>query len=309
MRVATLDLGTNTFLCLIAEVEKGVVQKVLEDQVRVVRLGQDVNRARRFHPEALKRADECFAEFSKLIARHQPKRVLAFATSAARDVQNSNELIEIGKRYQIPIQIISGEREAECTFVGTIDHELQSPVAIVDVGGGSTEFILGDRSGLKFRTSLDIGSVRLTEKFISANPIIDNELKILQDFLSAETSSLKDKLTNSPVRLKPKKVIAVAGTPVTIATLDMGLPFENEKVHGYKLSLKIIEDWAKRLSQMTIAERQKLSGMEAKRADVIVAGALTLLYSCRVFEVDEVEVSTRGLRYGIAKLISEGVVQ
>lgn len=308
MRVATLDLGTNTFLCLICDVEDGIIQTVFEDQVRVVRLGQDVNKTRKLHPEALKRAEECFKEFAQLISDHRPDRVMAFATSAARDVQNANELFELGKRFAIPIQVISGEQEAECTFAGTIDSELTKPVAIVDVGGGSTEFIIGDQEGIKFRTSLDIGSVRLTERFITEHPVKDIELKNLEQHLTNETSTLSSILDKLPIELKPSKVIAVAGTPTTLATLDMGLPFEGDKVHGYKLSLSAIKVWADKLRLMTIEERQSLAGMEPKRADVIVAGALTLLHSCKVFECEEVEVSIRGLRYGIAKLMSQGAV-
>lgn len=308
MKVASLDLGTNTFLCLISDVENGIIRTVFEDQVRVVRLGQDVNKTRRFHADALKRAEECFKEFSKLISDHRPDRVLAFATSAARDVQNSNELFDLGKRFSIPIQVISGEQEAECTFAGTIDSELDKPVAIVDVGGGSTEFIIGDKTGIKFRTSLDIGSVRLTERFITNHPIKDSELRNLEQHLTNETSSLKSILEKLPEALKPSRVIAVAGTPTTLATVDMGLPFESEKVHGYRLSLSNIKSWAEKLRSMTVEERQKLAGMEPKRADVIVAGAFTLLHSCEVFECDEIEVSIRGLRYGIAKLISQGAV-
>lgn len=308
MRVATLDLGTNTFLCLICEAEDGHIQAVLEDQVRVVRLGQDVNKTRKLHPDALKRAEECFQEFSQLISDYRPDRVLAFATSAARDVENANELFDLGKRFSIPIQVISGEQEAECTFAGTIDSELQKPVAIVDVGGGSTEFIIGDKEGIKFRTSLDIGSVRLTERFITGHPIKDDELKNLEQHLTSEISTLTPILKSLPIELKPSRVIAVAGTPTTLSTIDMGLPFEGEKVHGYRLPLSSIKSWSEKLRLMTVEERQKLAGMEPKRADVIVAGALTLLHSCEVFKCDEVEVSIRGLRYGIAKFMSQGVV-
>lgn len=308
MRTATLDLGTNTFLCLISEVENGVINQVLEDQVRVVRLGQDVHKTRRLHPEALQRAEQCFKEFSQLITNHRPDRTLAFATSAARDVTNAKELFELGKKYQIPIEVISGDREAECTFLGTIDQKLSAPVAIVDVGGGSTEFIIGDASGIRFRQSLDIGSVRLTERFVTKNPLDNREQENLEHHLTHETSLLKSKLATLPIELKPKKVIVVAGTPTTLATLDMGLPFESEKVHGYKLTLSRIKEWSDRLAKLKVEERQKLAGMEPKRADVIVAGALCLYHSCKVFGVEEVEVSIRGLRYGIAKLISQGVV-
>lgn len=300
MRVAALDLGTNTFLLLIAEVESGVVTKVLHDEVRVVRLGQGVNLSRRLHPDALARAEECFSDFAKVISRYEVAKVQACATSAARDVSNQAEFIALGLRYGIPIEIISGEREADYTFQGTIESrstaDKESPSLIIDIGGGSTEFILGDSSGIRFRKSLDIGSVRLTEMFITEHPVPTRQM---QDMVAYCQKCLSEARLLFPV-LSVDKMIAVAGTPTTLATLDQGLPFESDRVHGYVLSIGRVRSWVQKLAAMTIEERQGLAGMEPKRADVLVAGATILMLAAQTFGVREYQVSVRGLRYGLA---------
>jgi exopolyphosphatase/guanosine-5'-triphosphate,3'-diphosphate pyrophosphatase len=306
MRIAALDLGTNTFLCLLAEASDGKIQKIIFDQAETVRLGQDVNKTHRFHPDALQRADACLKKYSHDIQQAGGADViLAFATSAARDVENANELFALGERYGLPLRVISGQQEAECTFFGTVD-EIKDPVAIVDVGGGSTEFIIGDSRGIQFKQSLDVGSVRLTELFVTKNPTPVAEIKKIESYLLEKLAPLKQLLQSRSDLPRPQKVIAVAGTPTILAAIDMHLPFDSEKVHLYKLPLQKIREWIPQLAQLSLEDRQKVAGMEVRRADVIVAGALTLLHSCEIFTASEIEVSTRGLRYGIVKLASSG---
>lgn len=302
MRVAALDLGTNTFLLLVAEVENGRLVRVVHDEVRVVRLGQGVNQTRSFHPEALERARECLQDYAKTLRSLGAKKVLACATSAARDVTNGCELIAIAEECGIPIEIISGEREAELTYRGTISDDLQPPVSIIDVGGGSTEFIFGDRRGIQSRLSLDIGSVRLTEKFVSAHPIPQSEMNEMAAFILGELEKVK---WARPKETPGSVAIAVAGTPTTLATLDQGLPFESERVHGHILAASRLKYWVERLAGLTIPERQALAGMEPKRADVIVAGAFILMLSTECLGVEALEVSVRGLRYGVARELGE----
>jgi exopolyphosphatase / guanosine-5'-triphosphate,3'-diphosphate pyrophosphatase len=313
MRVAALDLGTNTFLLLVADVEmvngQRQIVKVVHDEVRVIRLGQGVHEARRFHPEALKRADDCFADYAatikKLSAEKPVEKILACATSAARDVSNGQELIDLGAKHGIPIEIISGVREAELTFKGVMPgpqpgsagSKFDAPALIVDTGGGSTEYILGDRNGIKIRKSLDIGSVRLTEMFVSKHPISSEELGKIRDFINTK---IREGLGEFKVS-GSTKVIAVAGTPTTLATLDMKLPFESERVDGYHLSAEKISSWVTTLAAMTVEQRQALAGMEPKRADVLVAGAMILNLTAEYFHSTDLEVSIRGLRYGLAK--------
>ncbi len=303
MKVAALDLGTNTFILLVAEVENGAVTKVLHDEVRVVRLGQDVNRTRQFHPEALARAEDCFASFAQTIKTLQPEKVLACATSAARDVTNGQALLELGRHYGIPIRIVSGETEAELTFHGTKRMTSrttpESSVLIIDVGGGSTEFILGDASGIRHRQSLDIGSVRLTELFVTKHPVPPTELKSMKDFIETKI----DEAELPFEMMRGHEAIAVAGTPTTIATIDQGLPFESERVDGYRIPISKMKSWAEKLASLTIDERRALAGMEPKRADVIVAGALILQLAGEKLAIRDYIVSTRGLRYGVARFL------
>jgi exopolyphosphatase / guanosine-5'-triphosphate,3'-diphosphate pyrophosphatase len=301
MRVAALDLGTNTFILLVAEVEAGRVTTVFHDEVRVVRLGQGVHGSRRFHPEALERARQCFADFARVIESYQVHKSLACATSAARDVENGHELVRLAADVGIPVEIITGEKEAELTFLGAVGKNAGEPVVIVDVGGGSTEYIFGDRSGLVSRTSLDIGSVRLTEMFVTDHPIAAREMQKMREFILQKIEAAKAGFPNTP----GAKLLAVAGTPTTLATLDQGHAFESERVHGYVMPVAATKDWVERLSKMSIEERRNLAGMEPKRADVIVAGAMILQESAEILGATAMEVSIRGLRYGVAIRLSE----
>lgn len=167
MKVAALDLGTNSFLCLIAEVDQNKIKSIVSDQVEVVRLGQEVQQTKRFHPEALERAEKCLQNFRRTIDLHKPEKILAMATSAARDVSNAEELFYIGKKLMIPIEIIPGNKEAEITFFGSISGESigSQETAVIDIGGGSTEIILGSEKEIHFSKSVNIGAVRLTRCF------------------------------------------------------------------------------------------------------------------------------------------------
>lgn len=320
IRVAGLDLGTNTCLCLIADVtlsDDGKVvaaMKVLRDEVRVVRLGQGVNATRKLHPEALARAEETFKEFSGFIQIAKCDRVLAVATSAARDVTNGQALLEIGAKYGIPIEIISGEKEAELTFAGAIEPSWSGLTAVIDVGGGSTELIIGDKDGIRARVSADVGSVRMTEAFVTKHPIPENEIDAITKCVREALSSAKQKMSNPSAGATAvfgvgqiaeiAKVIGVAGTPTTLAAIDLGHAFETELVHGHEFTRAHLEEWTKKLAAMTVEARSTLAGMEPKRADVIVAGAICVTEAMRVLECNSMTVSVRGLRYGVVQWVS-----
>ncbi len=294
MRVAALDLGSNTSLMLIADVNGNRVTNVLADESRVTRLGQGVHANRRFHPEALARMRSCFEEYSRFIKKFACEHVIAVATSAARDASNSQELIDLAREFSIPIHIIDGEREARLTFAGALsDRASWGQMAVIDVGGGSTEIIHGDRNRVN-GVSVDVGSVRLTEMFISAHPVKANELQRTREYSAQKFSEA------GLGQIETGEVIAVAGTPTTLAMLDQACDFSEEKVNGYKLRLERIERWIEKLAGMSVAERESLRGMEPKRADVIVAGSLILASALRALRREELTVSTRGVRYGVA---------
>ena len=294
MRVAALDLGSNTSLLLIADVEAGRISRIHCDTTRVTRMGQAVHKDRRFHPEALERLDACLSEYAKEIRHHSVEKILAVATSAARDVSNGEELLKLGRKHGIPVHIISGDQEARLTFKGALcDRSETEGIAVIDVGGGSTE-VISSQKGQPGGTSVDVGSVRLTEMFVSTHPVKSDELRKISEY--AEAAFARAPLPKHEF----KEVVAVAGTPTTLAALDQQTDFDERQVHGYKLSLKAIDEWTSHLAGLSVSQREALKGMQPKRADVIVAGSIILATALRSLGKDEITVSTRGVRFGAA---------
>jgi exopolyphosphatase/guanosine-5'-triphosphate,3'-diphosphate pyrophosphatase len=282
-----LDLGSNTSLLLIADMNGDRLERVLHDETTITRMGQGVHANRAFHPEALERLDRCFASYARTIESMNCERVVAVATSAARDVSNGDQLIELGRKHGIPIHIISGEREARLTFKGALwDRPSIEGVAVVDVGGGSTE-VITERNGRLAGISVDVGSVRLTELF-------QEDLPRLRDY--ARKAFAAADLPERTIR----EVVAVAGTPTTLAALDQRQDFSVERIQGYKISAENLENWIARLSAMSLEEREALPGMQPKRADVIVAGATILAVALKELDQSVLTVSTYGVRYGVA---------
>jgi exopolyphosphatase / guanosine-5'-triphosphate,3'-diphosphate pyrophosphatase len=297
MKVAALDLGTNSFLCLIAEVSAGKIQKVYSDQVEIVRLGQDVNRTKQFHPEALQRARVCLTRFKKTLDEQKPKKILAMATSAARDVKNAEELFQMGRDLGIPIEIIPGGKEAEITFKGstsglTRDQKVR---AVIDIGGGSTEIIAGTHSQILGGRSLNVGAVRLTEMFFPQQPPQAEEIKNFEAHLSPLITGLVEELQTFQVT----ELIAVAGTPTELAAATLG-EFNMAKIDGYQITEKHLTDWIRKFKQSGTRERIENFGISKGRADVILAGTLILENIRKAFGFPSITVSTRGVRYGIA---------
>jgi exopolyphosphatase/guanosine-5'-triphosphate,3'-diphosphate pyrophosphatase len=297
MKLAALDLGTNSFLCLIAKVEGGKITEVLSDEMKVVRLGQNVNKTRRFHPDALARARQCLTEFKVAIDKHKPERILAMATSAARDVANADELFQIGRDLQIPIEIIPGEKEAEITFFGSIsglprDEKVR---AVIDVGGGSTEIICGTHQEILEGESLNIGAVRLTEKFLPRQPASHDEYEAARGFIEREMRPLTSRLKKDSIA----ELIAVAGTPTELARVSLG-KFDPQKIDGLSFSKQVLQDWLLKLQNLSPAERSQKYGFAPGRADIIYVGILILLTALEQLQVPAMTVSTRGVRFGVA---------
>ena len=296
MRVAALDLGSNTFLLLIAQMNGRRIEKVLLDETRVTRLGQGMHQARKFHPDALARAEATLKEFSQQIQLYRCEKIVAVATSAARDAVNGSALLEIGSRYGIPIQIISGQQEAEITYDGaTADFLSVIDAQVIDVGGGSTE-VIGPCRGQLRGCSVDIGSVRLSEMFLPNHPCKKEDLEKLKIYIDQKIAEKKDQLPTSQ-----SKIIAVAGTPTALAGIELATDFDELKIHKYEMTTQKIWDWRDRLAAMSVSERQQLPGMQPKRADVLVAGATILAATVEALGGDRVIVSTKGVRYGVAQ--------
>ncbi len=298
MKVAALDLGSNTFLCLICEIENKKITDIYSDDVEIVRLGQDLSKTKRFHPDALARAKNCLSKFKLIINQHRPDRILAMATSAARDAENKNELFQICKDLDIPLEIITGSKEADITYRGSVSAQTSNQNRlVVDIGGGSTEFISGSGDQILHSQSFDIGCVRLTEKYILNQPTIDPEIQNCQ-------AVIREKIQTLPNH-SIAEILAVAGTPTTLAAVELG-GFDAKKIDGYEMTLKNLEQWLQKLQPLSVDQKIEL-GFPKGRADVIIVGIIILIETLKKFNLNKIIVSTRGVRYGVALELSDRI--
>ncbi len=308
MIVAALDLGTNSFLQTITEMKDGKIQKILSDDLRIVRLGQDVDRTRRLHPEALERAQQALQEFEKIRQSYPVEKVQAVATSAARDVENQNELFEICSRHGVQLSIIDGPTEARMTYRGAFAEfpTLRNPEdlwLVVDVGGGSTELILGrGHHQVDQAYSLNIGAVRATERWVSNS----SQALSPESWEHLVTQIQKQIQLDLPTQYRNQKihaVCAVAGTPTTLAQMELG-EYNPMKMNGYLFSKQKLVSWAKKLACVSVQDRIHLYKVPEKRADILIAGTLILSTILQELRQNDLFVSTGGVRYGLAAEIS-----
>lgn len=293
---ASIDLGTNTCLLLIADCEKGRIQRVVSDHSTVVRLGKGVDRTKNLDPEAMKRTIDCLRSYAAKVkvAGVDPLHVVCVATSQARDAQNGSEFfLAVEEETGFRFQVISGEEEARLTFLGGLLPDLApDAAAVIDIGGGSTELI-----SLLGGQSLDVGSVRFTERFLNSDPVTDSEFWACQSAIDQELASLSDWREKSQ---NTTQLVAVAGTATTLAAWFLGLKqFDPSKIDQLEITRGDVHRMVEELKWRTIAERMKLPGIDAGRADVLLAGALILWRAMEVLRFPSCRISTRGLRFGV----------
>lgn len=302
MKVAALDLGSNTFLCLIAEGSRGRFVRAVDDQIETVRLGQDVGRTGRFHVDALARADSCLARFRALIDREGVERVGVCATAAARSVQNSEELMSIGRRHGFEIRVISGEDEARLSYFGAwSSFQDEKTRLIIDIGGGSTELIVGRGPQILQAVSLPLGGVRQTEAFVTAQPVAEDEVAALREHVQKALEPTLQEIA----RLGVEELLAVAGTPTAIASVELG-GFDAAKVDGFRLTSERLQEWCEIFRSTSVEDKKRKYDLGG-RADIIFAGVTILNGIVSGLAFNELRVSARGLRYGLAMdLLSSG---
>ncbi|MFN8846314.1 MAG: Ppx/GppA family phosphatase [Bdellovibrionales bacterium] len=295
MKVAALDLGSNSFLLLIQQKLPSGEVITLHDESVIVRLGEGLQSTQKISEAALLRAEDCLKSFQKTISLHNPDRIQAVTTAAAREAKNSLNFLDLCNSLGFSVVTLSGDQEAHMSYLGAVDSNELTRCLLLDIGGASTESIVGEESKNLFAKSLPIGAVKMTEKFILSQPTKPNEIHNLKEFLSHECADVWRALKE----LKPKKMIAVAGTPTSIAACEVG-QFDVQKIEGMKLSLERLEFWIKEFSSLSI-ESKKQKYPLGKRADVILAGTIILTEYVRATELQEVVVSTKGIRYGLAQ--------
>jgi exopolyphosphatase/guanosine-5'-triphosphate,3'-diphosphate pyrophosphatase len=279
MRVAALDLGTNTTRLLVADVEDGRVSEV-ERRTEITRLGEGVDERRKLLPLPIARVRNVLSDYRRALEGHGAERALLVATSAVRDADNGEAFLgEIEWSYGFSTRLLSGDEEAALVRRGVATGaEVDAGTLIVDIGGGSTELILGDR-----HVSLDLGSVRLTERF-------GEDIEATRAHVRAALPAIE-----------PQRAVGVAGTVTTIAALDLGLAeYYPERVHGHVIPRDAAERELARLAALPLEERRRLPGLEPARAPVIVAGASILAELLAVYGLDAIRASERDLLDGAA---------
>lgn len=309
MSVAAIDIGTNSVLLLIAERRGGELVALVE-RATITRLGQGVDAARALAPEAVERTLACLARYGEELRSRGVERVDAVGTSAMRDaaggeafIARARELIGVAPR------VISGPEEAELTYAGALtglDLPTRGPTIVFDVGGGSTEIIVGSAGGaVEQAVSLDVGSVRLTERHVRTDPPAAADLEAVR----ADARAALATVPAVPLLAAPT-LVGVAGTVTTLAALVRDVaPYDGARVHGARVSGAEIVGATSRLASLPLAARRQLPALDPARADVIVAGSVLieeiLAWASRLAGAPvDLVASDRGVRWGLAERLS-----
>jgi len=299
--VAIIDCGTNTIRLLITQSDGSGGLSEIDRQVKIVRLGQGVDATGEFHPDALARTFAQAEKYAEVIKEHRipVERIWFVATSATRDVRNRDEFFDgIRQRVGVTPDVITGDDEAALSFAGALSgaSSPRTPVLVSDIGGGSTELIIGRASGdTDYAVSLDIGSVRVTERFWHADPPaaddLDRATAYVDQLLAAERIDWP----------RVRSWIGVAGTLTTLAAVDLGLTeYDRSKVHGHQIKISDLDAIFRRLSAMSAEQIRRLDAVEPQRADVITAGALIATRIAARLEVEAMIVSEADILDGAA---------
>ncbi|MGI8793104.1 MAG: exopolyphosphatase [Acidimicrobiales bacterium] len=295
MKVGAIDCGTNSTRLLIREGDR-----IVERLMTITRLGAGVDRTRRLAPDAIARTIDVLSDYRITLDEHGVERVRMTATSAARDAANREEFFDQAERaVGARPELLSGEAEAALSFQGAAS-ELDAgrgPFLVVDIGGGSTEFIVGTTEP-EGSISLDIGCVRITEKYLGSDPPHPGELS---DAISVVRAHLDDVLREVPIVTEAKTLVGLAGSVTTVAAVEIGLAtYDRDRIHHFRLTKAAVEDVFRTLATESLADRIHNPGLERERADVIVGGALILAAVMRHFAFDECLVSEADILDGLA---------
>jgi exopolyphosphatase/guanosine-5'-triphosphate,3'-diphosphate pyrophosphatase len=301
MRVAAIDIGTNTVLLLVAERNTSGELVAVEEHATITRLGEGVDKTRTLAPAAIARTNECLDRYAEIVKRLGVGRTAVVGTSAMRDAGGGDAVrAHVRERFGVDARTISGDEEARLTFAGALSgiaKAKNSNVVVYDIGGGSTEVVHGNRDtrAIAYAHSFDVGSVRLTERHVKNDPPTREEMDVVRREASRAFAAVPTLDTDAPP-------VGIAGTMTTLAAVSLRMDkYDGARVHGLTLPLAEIERVVAELARVPLDERRRIAGMEPKRADVIVAGGLVALAFLEHAGADAVTISDRGVRWGLAE--------
>ena len=299
MRIGVVDLGTNSTRLLVADVIGGRVTAELARDSRVTRLGAGVDASGELAQDAMDRVFAVLDDYRSEIDRRHADAAVAVLTSAARDAGNGEAFAaEVTERYGLDARIVTGAEEAQLTFLGATSERPDSGgrLAVIDIGGGSTEVVVGRGDDVSFCSSLRAGVVRQTERHFEHDPPGPREIAGLRE----EVAEMLEECVPADVRQGVTAVVAVAGTATSSAAIDLQMdPYDPRRTHGYRLRLTVLEALLDRLAALTEAERRGVTGLHPDRAPTIVAGVAMLAECAKAFGLAELEVSEHDLLRGV----------
>lgn len=301
MRVAVTDIGTNSTRLYIADVDDdGRIDEIVR-RSEITRLGDKVDSTGRLSDAAVERVLNTLADYASLMDEQDATERPAVLTSAVRDAENGKEFVAtVRERFGLDAQMIEGTREAQLSFLGATsdrDRSDAAPTLVIDVGGGSTELIVGAAREVSFSVSLQAGGVRYSERHLHNDPPTQHELAALASDLRATIEAE----VPTEVRRSARAAIAVAGTATSCAAIDQALdPYDPSRVHGYRLDLTTLKLLLARLAAMPLEQRREVRGLHPDRAPTIVAGISILIGVLQAFELDSFEASEHDILRGVA---------
>ncbi len=300
MRIASIDIGTNTILLLIADIDADGTVTVVRDEQVIARLGKGVDANRRITAETFTRVLGFLQKFRATAEANGATIIVASGTSALRDATNGAEFVrDVRARIGLEIDVLSGQQEAELTYRGAVSEFLRTPgaqrsYAVLDIGGGSTEMTIGEEGAVLRKASLNVGAVRLTERILKTSPPS-------APAISQAVSEVRSWVSTLPKLLPTTYLIGVAGTVTTLAAIDLSLPvYDPKRVSGHFLRLETLEQVYERIRTKSIGEMiRTYPQIQLGRADIILAGMIVLIEALKWFAVRGITASDRGLRYGM----------
>jgi exopolyphosphatase/guanosine-5'-triphosphate,3'-diphosphate pyrophosphatase len=300
-RVAVIDIGSNSTRLLVADVDGGRVMPV-DRRSTVTRLGRGVDLSGVLAAEAIEAACAAVDPYVATLGELGAEKVDAIATSAVRDATNGSAFVaELRERFALSARVLDGEEEARLTYLGaTSEHSPEVPTLVIDIGGGSTELVVGEGRHVDWHVSLQAGVVRHTERHLVHDPPTPVELEALASDLRGLIETARSEAPRAQAG------IAVAGTPTSLAAIEMELdPYDPQRIHGHVLELPSIQRMLSRLAATPLGRRREIRGLHADRAPTIVAGVVTLVEAMRAFDLERITVSEHDILYGAAIALSE----
>ncbi len=293
-RQAVIDVGSNSIKLLLAEPgDKGSVKTVI-DKSNIVRLGEGLKETGRISREAMERNCQAITEFSRLAVENEAHDVVGVGTMALRSAENSAEFLKMVKDASgVEVRVISGDEEARLAYLAVLSwFKFAGKLAIFDIGGGSTEFIFGEGETIEKKFSLDIGAIRITEEFLKSDPVTDAEV-------ARALAEIQTFFTANDVAGKVNQLVGMGGTVTSIGSVKHELEtYDPDIIQGSHLERKDIQAQIALYRDKTVAERENITGLQAKRADVILAGACIVKVIMEKIGADYLTISDRGLRHG-----------